>query len=166
MSAVNGFTRRRWPLIIIAVLMAQAAGIISMVVVSGRDPSFAVEPDYYQKALAWDDAARRQQAGEALGWSVDLSASGAGLNLVLKDALGRPLEGAQVEAHVFHHARAGDRQIVALNAAGAGGYSAAHPLRDGFWEVRLTITRGPEVLTLKRQVQVGAAAGKREGGEN
>jgi nitrogen fixation protein FixH len=159
-AAVNGFTRRRWPLIIIGLLVVQAAGIITMVVISGRDPSFAVEPDYYQKALAWDDAARQRQAGADLGWTVDLHAGAEGLSVELHDALGRPLDGAQVEAEVFHHARAADRHTIALAAAGDGLYRGTTRLaRRGHWEVRLLITRGPELLTLTRQVEVGGGSG-------
>ena len=69
MTASQGSTRSqrwRWPLLLALVLVGQAGGVIAMVVVSGRDASFAIEPDYYEKALAWDEASRLRAASESL----------------------------------------------------------------------------------------------------
>ena len=43
-----------------------------MVYVATSDGSFAVEPDYYQKALHWDDARSAAAENAGLGWTVEL----------------------------------------------------------------------------------------------
>ena len=45
----------RWPAILLALLGGHAAICVAMIVVATNDPSFAVEPEYYTRALDWDD---------------------------------------------------------------------------------------------------------------
>jgi nitrogen fixation protein FixH len=144
----------RWPVILIGLLIVQAAGILWMVTIAGSDPSFAVEPHYYEKAVAWDEAARQEGVNRALAWNAEASISRAGaqnrrtLRVVLSDSLGRPLEGASVAAEVFHQARAGERTRVECLSKEPGVYAGEAALaRDGVYEVRLTIARGPDVFT-------------------
>lgn len=149
---------RRWPVILGSLLLLQAGGVIGMVVVSGRDPSFAIEPDYYEKALAWDQTSRQREHSASLGWSIDLAPPGASgtLVLTLRDRLGRPLEGAAVTLETYHHARASDRATTKLPPAGDGRYAAPVPLqRAGLWEARITIVRGPDTFTATRQFRIG-----------
>ena len=160
---VHGFwTRWRWPVVLASLLAGQAAAIIAVVVVSGRDPSFAVEPDYYEKALAWDEAARSRTASEALGWTATVETeavpSGRLLRVTLVDRLGRGLEGATVGAEVFHHARSGDRRRVELVAAGGGIYEGDTAMdRPGLWEVRVSVQRGPEAFTTSTRIELEGA---------
>ena len=59
-----------------ALLVAWAGANIAFVVITSRDASFAVEPNYYAKALAWDQTMAQQARNEALGWSVSAQSSG------------------------------------------------------------------------------------------
>src|SRR4051794_6616596 len=64
------------------------------------DPSFALEPDYYRKVVAWDAQRELERESQALGWHGAISAQsmprarGLELELQLRDAQGGPLGGA------------------------------------------------------------------------
>ncbi len=137
----------RWPLAVVAILSLHATMWISFVFISTRDPSFAVEPDYYRKSLAWDETVRQRRANEALGWSVEIETEkqtgmlgDRGLVCRVKDRDGSPIVRAAVEAEIFHHARANQRLRVQLTGEGGGVYSARPRMRKpGLWECRLTV---------------------------
>ena len=107
------------------------------------DPSFSVEPDWYNKAVDWDASKARRQASAALGWSV--SQVGAELQdpvllLRVADAAGQPLVGADVRVEAFHVARASERQNLVLNERAPGQYAAPARLdRPGQWELRVRV---------------------------
>ena len=52
----------RWAIAIVGLIALHAAGMLAVILIATRNPSFSVEPDHYQKALAWDRLAARQQA--------------------------------------------------------------------------------------------------------
>jgi nitrogen fixation protein FixH len=151
--------RYRWPIIIISILAIQATGIIGMVVVSTRDPSFAIESNYYEKALAWDQTIRDREAAAALGWKAEISSepspSGRRLALSLRDRLDRPLEGAHVHISAYHHARARNRQDLELAPGPGGLYTGSFAAdRAGHWSIDIDITRGPDRLTLSLPLEI------------
>jgi nitrogen fixation protein FixH len=128
---------------------------LATVWVATTNPSYAVEDDYYQKALHWDQRRAQQRANDELGWSVTLAVSGprtasdpASLELVLTDRDGRPVDGAAVSVEAFHNARA-DRILRApLGGSGGGRYSSNLAMRrPGVWEFRITATRGETTFT-------------------
>jgi len=59
-----------WPVGLAALLVVSAGANIALIVITSRDASFAVEPNYYAKALAWDETMAQQARNEALGGSV------------------------------------------------------------------------------------------------
>ena len=151
--------RWRWPLLLALVLLGQAGGVIAMVVVSGRDASFAIEPDYYEKALAWDETSRLRAASDSLGWTTESKlksgVDGQELQITLRDRLGRPLEGAAVQVEFYHHVRAADRQTVQLSPRGEGAYAAAARMsRPGLWQLRIRADRGPDTLITSQDLRV------------
>jgi nitrogen fixation protein FixH len=124
-----------------------------MLVATG-DPSFAVEPDYYQKALRWDETMAQEARNEDLGWSVAVTferAARAGevkLAARVNDRAGRAIEGARVGVEAFHSARARHVLRATLSPEATGGYSAMLRLdRPGVWELRLRVERGDQVFT-------------------
>jgi nitrogen fixation protein FixH len=146
-----------------ALLVASAGANIALLVITSRDASFAVEPNYYAKALAWDESMAQQARNEALGWSLGLRVDPMGVRRLmtvtvrLADRSGAPIEGAQVAVEAFHNARASRILSAALEPRGQG-YAAVMPLeRPGLWEFRLRVTRGPEafVATVTRDVAAG-----------
>lgn len=91
---------RWWPFFIIVLLVGGAGANVALMVIATRDPSFAVEPDYYQKALRWDEAMTQESHNAALGWSVavgvDAATRSGPTRIVLRvsDRDGAPVEDA------------------------------------------------------------------------
>lgn len=141
-----------WPWIIAGALALHVAASLIVVAVATSDPSYAVEEDYYRKAVDWDLRRAQDRASAALGWSLTAAVtppSAPGERPVLEarvtDAAGEPVEGATVAVECFHNARSDDRTRARLEAAGGGIYRAALPMgRDGRWELRFIVDRGAE----------------------
>lgn len=150
---VNGKPRRtsswRWPLILVGLLAGHAAIMVVAVAIATNDKSFAVPPDYYGRAVHWDEHQAALRASEQLGWRVTVEAANevdargrriAAFRLI--DATGNPIPGATMEVSYYHHAHGRDVQRLELKAADTADprrFSGAFPLRyDGFWEFEFT----------------------------
>lgn len=143
-----------WPVAIVALLVGSAGANIGFMIVASRDASFAVEPDYYRKAVEWDRAMAQEARNAELGWmvSVRLEPADAGrarLVALVRDRTGAELTDADVRVEAFPSARGREIASVALEPArGAGVYTGLLPsARPGLWEVRVRVTRGAEVFT-------------------
>ncbi len=153
-SPQSAFRRHAWPIAIAFVLIASAASNILVMFVAKGDPAFAVEPDYYAKAVDWDATMAQSSKNTALGWQVSgaMSLSQAEqvgkVTLTLQDASGSPLTGASVEVEAMHNARSADRRTLALVPMQPGVYWAPiDARRPGEWELRVKATRGGDVFT-------------------
>ncbi len=153
MSSTNPRQRKGWvwPFAIAIVLLVSAGSNIVIMLVARSDKSFAIEPDYYQKALDWDDVMAQEERNISLGWHVDArvelgSESDSGRVFVtLTDAFGKPLELASVDAVAFHNARAAVRMDATLSEGQPGVYSASIAAdKAGLWDVIITAQRGPD----------------------
>lgn len=139
---------RFWPLMVVGLLVGNVGICVFTIISATGDPGMAVEPDYYQKAMDWDERAAERRAAEKLGWIVHVG-PGAGENpgMVIRvfDASGEPITGASVHAAVFHRARSGDADQIDLAETAPGVYAGGQTLdRSGLWEVRMTIERALE----------------------
>src|SRR5664279_5249071 len=90
-----------WPWLIAALLVATVAGQGVMLYAAASDPTFAVEPDYYKKAVDFDDVIAQEAANQRLGWGASAvigarAAAGAEFTLRLADAKGAAMPGARV----------------------------------------------------------------------
>jgi hypothetical protein len=147
--------RLRWPVLIIAALAIHVVVSLATVVVATSNPSYAVEEDYYQKALAWDARQAQDRHNLELGWQLDFEVAppltaGSDPRLVVRltDRSGQPLDGARVAVATFHNARAGQIVHAEPAAAGNGVYACPLPMRrSGRWELRFTVERGGEHFT-------------------
>lgn len=145
-----------WPLLIVALLFVGGIGpnLILLAFATG-DPSFSVEPDYYEKSLRWDERLAQDRRNADLGWTLriatrpaPLSEGGVELSARLADRSGAPLEGATVTLEAFHNARAGEVLALALRDAGGGSYGGRLlARRPGLWEFRFVVRRDGEVFT-------------------
>ncbi|RNC82288.1 MAG: hypothetical protein ED559_11050 [Phycisphaera sp.] len=146
-----------WPfpgLVFVLIGLSLTMGAIT-VTVATNDPSFGLEEDYFAKAVAWDETAAQMQANKNLGWTADVdlskSVDGKGersVMVLISDPEGNAVEGASVEAFVYHNARRSDTYSFDLVEIAPGRYSAGQPLsRDGKWTVRLRVTSGDNVFT-------------------
>lgn len=158
-NPARGLRRWLWPAIIAGVLIASAGSNIAVMLVARNDPAFAVEPDYYGKAVRWDDAMAQERRNAALGWqahgglSLTHDAEVGKVTVTLQDAAGVPLEGATVSVEAMHNARAADRREVTLVPMRPGVYWAPiDATRPGEWELRLTAVRGDERYTRSLRV--------------
>jgi len=139
-----------WPAIIIGGLTIHSVALVMVVLIATRDPSFAVEPNHYQKALGWDGSAARLRASQQLGWTVSLTVDPnpdvkgrRRLVCHVADKDGLAVVGANVQLLMFHHARAADRVQVSLSPEQDGNYAALVAMkRPGLWEYRVAIRRG------------------------
>ncbi len=141
-----------WPLILGGLLTAHVVTMLAFVWIANSNPSYAVEKDYYQKALEWDSHRAREAASAALGWTVKVSVDrdapeGPVLRVRLTGPEG-PVTGASLHVEAFHMAHSADPLEARLRESGPGLYTAAMPMRhNGKWEVRLVADRGEDHFT-------------------
>ena len=151
-----------WPAFVVALLGGHIVLLASVVLLATRDRGFAIEPNYYQNALHWDDFAAQRQANARLRWHTDVTLGDAvspfgerALICSVHDAGGEPIRDAQVSALAFPHARGVERVTTTLNALGDGRYAATLRFtRHGVWEFRVRAARGGDVFTHVEQRDV------------
>ncbi len=143
-----------WPWIVAGLLLLAIGANGLLLLKATTDPSFAVEPDYYRKALDWNATQAQGRANADLGWHVEVEVAPsavpgrARLAARLTDRSGLPVSGAALTLEAFHNARSADRIEAALEPSGDGAYAADLPMRkDGVWEFRLRAIRGNAVYT-------------------
>lgn len=145
---------KQWPLIVIGILGVSftVCGITVFAAVS--DSSFALETDYYEKAVVWDETMEARRASDALGWSSEITISDADqhtgkrwLIVAVTGEDGAPVEIESLQAVAFHHARRGEEREVALRPIRPGVASGELGLgADGLWQVRLRAERGDQIF--------------------
>ena len=144
-----------WPPIIAGALAFHVISSLVVVYVATSDPSYAVEDDYYQKAVDWDEKRAQDRLNQDLGWLLEFSVSPPDkpgdqptLDVTLLDADGGLLAGAVVSVEAFHNARGDDIVRERLTEVGNGVYAAAPEMdRNGRWEMRFTVDRGTKHFT-------------------
>ncbi len=145
-----------WPWIIGGALVLHVVVMLGVVFFAASDSSYAVEEDYYQKAIDWDQKRAQDRDNENLGWLLEFEVNppqipGDQPTVVvrLEDALGEPLADATVDLETFHNARSDDIIRVRVDASDeAGLYSVAPAMRhNGLWELRFTVTLGEDTFT-------------------
>jgi len=142
-----------WPFVIAGALGLHVVGSLVMVYFATSNESFAVEPDYYRKALAWDDKRAQDRDNAELGWQLEFTVEpvAAGRDPILRVELttadGQPVADAIVAMEAFPNARRDDILTATLSAAESG-YETTMPMRrDGRWEFRFVATRGDDKFT-------------------
>ncbi|HVZ76776.1 MAG TPA: FixH family protein [Gemmatimonadaceae bacterium] len=154
-----------WPLGITAILAITVGANFWLLRVANDDPSFAIEPNYYQKAVNWDSTMAQERRNAALGWKLAPSlgafstANGALLHVSLADSAGRGIAGAHVTVSALFNARANDIYSATLVPDSAG-YHATLPVRHaGEWELRFDVRRDGAHFTSVSRVDAEPAAG-------
>ena len=157
-----------WPIIIIGMLVGHVILMLVMVYLAVSDRSFAVEPNYYEKAMHWDETQAAQRASDALGWQAELKVAETAdtykmreVQCVLCDNQRQPIQGAEVKLIAFSHARGRQRHAMRLDPGPYGQYHGQLRVdRAGFWEFRITATRDQDTFTETQVVKVVPAAGE------
>jgi nitrogen fixation protein FixH len=141
---------KRWPLLIVGFLGTNLLVCATLIVVATADRDGSVEPDYYQKAVAWDATAAAKRASVALGWKASwtmgaLERGEREVRLSLTDSAGGAVDDAACRVQVFHQARSSDRRAVDLSRVAPGEYVARVAIvPSGLCEVRLVARRGSD----------------------
>jgi nitrogen fixation protein FixH len=151
-----------WPILLTSLISIHIVSVVVMVIVATHDSSFAIEPDWYQKGLHYEQTAQQQRENNRLGWSVQIEIgeplSGTNrrnVSCTVLDRAGKPVEHAAVDLVAFAHLRASNRASSVLLPHGGGEYRGVLAFEDpGVWEFRLVITRGAETFThiVKREI--------------
>lgn len=145
-----------WPYAIGGFLAVAAICDLMVVYVAATHPSFAVEEDYYQKALDWDERKDQLRRNAELGWKLDIGLIPPPPGVVqrvefvvrLEGPDGEALEGATVQVHTFHNARPKAVLSDALESTGDGVYRGYLPMkRPGIWQVDIEVRRGEVLFT-------------------
>ena len=142
-----------WPAVIAGALTLHVVGSLVMVYFATSSESFAVEPDYYRKALAWDEKRAQDRHNAELGWQLEFTVEPAApghdpkITVDLLDAEGSPLNHAKVSLEAFANTQADERFTVDLTAVDDHHEINLPMRRDGLWEFRFTVTRGDELFT-------------------
>lgn len=141
-----------WPVAVGVLLAAGVGANVLLMMFAVDDPSFSVEPDYYAKAVHWDEHQALLRQSAALGWSaaidvapVEITTGRARVTIRLLDRDRRPVDGATISLRAFHNARA-SHVVTGTFVEGADHrYEAELPIRKpGLWEFRLDARRGAE----------------------
>jgi nitrogen fixation protein FixH len=160
-----------WPVLITSLICIHIVSVVTMVIVATHDRSFAIEPDYYQKGLHYEQTIEQQRENARLGWSVqlDLSRPLSGSNLRnvtcrIRDRNAKPLADAKVDLVAFAHLRADEkhRYSCVLLPDAPGSYVGTLAFPDpGIWEFRLVVTRGKDTFTsvVKQELESSIVAG-------
>lgn len=150
---------RLWPHFIFFLLAINFFVVGITVYVATTDPSFAVVPDYYTKAVEWDATKERQAASDAAGWKVHVAAIPIGSDMFIRaivlDENSQHVENATVTAQVFHSRYAAEQSTLEFVPATPGTYDAAFPsLRAGEWNIKLTIKRDGDTYLGSHQLHL------------
>ena len=144
---------RVWPWVPAGLLSCMLAGLGTMAIIATHDPGFALERDYYQKAVHYDREIAQRGENARLGWSVStefefgIASGDPSLTVEVRDAAG-PVTGAQVSVEALRNADAHNPIDATLVERAPGKYQGRLPMRRaGLWELRLTFERGRERFT-------------------
>jgi nitrogen fixation protein FixH len=142
-----------WAYVPVVLLVAMLGGLGVLTSIAVDDPAFAIEKDYYQKAVSWDRELAQQQQNAELGWHAELELRALPdrrpeLRAVLLDARRQPIRDAKLSVEAFPNARAEQRLSLRLEPDESGAYRAVLAARrGGLWEFRLRAVRGNEQYT-------------------
>ncbi len=133
----------RWPAAILGLIGLNMCLVAVTIYYATSDPSAAVEPDYYRKALAWDQIARERAASQRLGWSCSIEfITPDQIQLALRDRGGGGVSGARVVATAFAEVRAANRITLDLDEVEPARYGAVFtPDRPGRWRFQIEARR-------------------------
>lgn len=98
-----------WPAFVGFIALTSLSGATWLIVSAHSDECFAVEPDYYAKAVRWDDTARQARENARLGWTISLDQRDRQLFATVRRSDGSPITAAEVRAVAFAHVRAAER---------------------------------------------------------
>jgi nitrogen fixation protein FixH len=122
-----------------------AVNLAMLFAATGTFPGLVVDNSYVA-SQSWD---ARHTAQRALGWHATTAWRDGRLLVGLRDADGRPVEGAVLEAVVGRPTVASEDRLLALSP-GRDGYGVPVELDSGAWRVEIRTTEGPVFTVVDR----------------
>lgn len=122
----------------------------SVVIASRSDGGAQVVDNYYEKAIAWDEAAALQRESDALGWTVDLAieqGTSTQIEVVIKDASGKAITGLRGTVKGFRPQLTGKMLEIPLTASpdDPTRYHMALPaVKPGLWDFEITASHNDD----------------------
>ena len=139
-----------WAWVPALLLGSMLLGLGTLAYIAIDDPHFALEPNYYDKAVHWDRAQSEARDGAALGLALALTKPLAlamdgtlEVEVRITDRERALLSPAVVQLEAFPNAYASRVEQVTLSEVSPGVYRAR--LRGqarGLWELRFTVAKG------------------------
>ncbi|MEQ8850188.1 MAG: FixH family protein [Phycisphaerales bacterium] len=150
-----------WALIPVGAFAVQGVVLgVTMSLTSGTGLE-AVEPNYYERSLDWDEHAELIRNADRLGWTLEITVGEPSGPLArravrarLTDASGVPIEDARIELEAFPHAAAGERVRAVLESGERARPTELTMRRAGLWEFRAHVTRGEDACALSSTIEV------------
>jgi hypothetical protein len=141
-----------WALVPVALLAASTSGLLVMASIAKDDPGFALESNYYERAVRWDRQQLQSAENARLGYRVELEAvatrDAIELHATPFDRAGARLEGCVLAVDAFANARAADVRHLTLQRGADGTHRASlGAARPGLWEFRFNVLRNGERFT-------------------
>ena len=156
-----------WAWVPALLLGSMFIGLGTLAYVAIDDPNFALEPNYFDKAIHWVQSQADARASRAMGLKLTLaplvvaSNGQVSLTLTIADRANLPLLGAAVQVEAFPNAFASRIETLTLRETAPGVYTGqlAHGL-SGLWELRVALQHGATTYheVLRRDVTKGAKA--------
>jgi len=150
-----------WPIGVGVILGATVVLNLVVMRVANSDPSFAIEPDYYRRAVQFDSTMASERRNVALHWSATAMMTEGHdgtdrlLTVTLLDRAGQPVRGATVHVGALFNARANDVRSATLVEAAPGRYNGHIAVTyAGQWEVRVDAVRGADRFTASTRTDV------------
>ncbi|MEM6532110.1 MAG: FixH family protein [Myxococcota bacterium] len=152
-----------WPFLIVGLLGGGVIMNLAMVMTAADDPGFAVEEDYYQKAVDWDKSREQVRKNRELGWTVKVDARFDGEQMVVEaqvnDRLGRGIADASVELQALHVARANHKITAPMDHNDGRFHTRIDASRPGSWEFKFAVRRGDDLFVDTQRADVFAGSG-------
>jgi nitrogen fixation protein FixH len=150
-----------WAAVPAVLLTASVVGVGTLATIASHDPGFALEENYYQRAVQWDRHEEQRATNERLGYQVSLALEGdtGAVEVVVRavDRQGVALDAAEVRVVAFANDRAADRRRLTLRPAPDGSFRGLlGKARPGLWEFRCEIRSNGERFTEVVRVDVSA----------
>ena len=160
-----------WPWIIVGMLVFHASVILGTIAYVSAQHDLYVEPDYYAKAIDWDNQRAIKEAVDTMGWSVDLhveesasidkdqpgSTSSRRVEVTIHDANEDPITRALVEIEAYHPAHASDRMntVLLANPDIQGHYTSSVPMDiPGFWQINIAIRHQGIEAAVTKEIEI------------
>lgn len=162
--------RSRWPLIVTGMLAAHVGAMVLAVNIAGADGGNVVMPEYYDRAIGWDDHRRALARSERSGWSIDVTPAALAnedgtrdLRFLVRDESGALVDGARLSVRTWHHSIGELSESTARPSSERGVYVARTSMvRSGTWTCETAIDANGEAYVDERTVRiVGVDEGER-----